>query len=66
MLPEKNVKIMEITEILRRIRLFSTNKIKKNSESFSKQSTSLWQIIDSFVAEEEKLLEKICMFLPQM
>ena len=34
------VKIMGITEVLRRIRLFSENKIK-SSESFSKQPTQL-------------------------
>ena len=51
------VKRMGITEILRRIWLFSANKIK-SSESFSKQPTviivelnsSLRQIIDSIVS----------------
>ena len=55
------VKRMGITEILRRIWLFSANKIKR-SESFSKQPTQLivelnsssQQIIDSQMAEAEK------------
>ena len=35
------VKGMGITEILRKIWLFSANKIKKNSESYSKPPTQL-------------------------
>jgi len=46
-------KDLPVTEILGKIWLFSANKIKKNSESFSKQQTqliielnsSLWHII---------------------
>ena len=53
------VKKMGITEILRRIWLFSENEIK-SFESFIKQPTqlivelnsSLWQIIDSIVSFE--------------
>ena len=55
---------MGITEILRRIRLFSANRVKKNFESVSKQpnrlivelSSSLWHIIVNLVIDDGDLV----------
>ena len=55
---------MGITEILRRIWLFSANKIKNNFESVSKQpnrlivelSSSLWHIIVNLVIDDGDLV----------
>ena len=56
------VKKMEITEILRRIWLFTANKIK-GSESFSKQPTQLIIAADNWLKKvEEKNFNSKCEF----
>ena len=53
---------MEITEILRRIWLFTANKIK-GSESFSKQPTQLIIAADNWLKKVEgKIFNSMCEF----
>ena len=56
---------MGITEMLRRIWPFSANKIKKNSESYSKQPTQLFTVAHNCQKYVTKLISTACLNLPQ-